>query len=149
MLFFVSFINAQEIIEQNEEFDPLTLNEPPVPLMNKSAIYEIISENGNYSEGNYYQNKFREIEKEGWKIQLISTKDFYEADSLKKMAEKYFPNETVESLYNSPYYKIRLGNCSKRSEAQKLLKAAIRREFYAAWIIPTKIKVKEKISINK
>ena len=149
LIFFISVLNAQEKAKQNEEFDPLTLNEPPILFMNEANIYEIISDNRDYSNKNLNEEIFREIEQDGWKIQLYSTKNFYEADSLKKLAIKYFPEEKVESLYNSPYYKIRLGNCAKRRDAERLQQTAVRRQFTNAWIIPTRIKIKEKISYNK
>jgi hypothetical protein len=140
---------GQEKITQNEEFDPFTLNEPPISFMHEAKIYEIISDSRDYSKSDYFLESYREIEQDGWKIQLYSTKNYYEADSLEKLAKQYFPDENVEKIFNAPYYKIRMGNCSRREEAEQLRQAAVRRQFNNAWIIPTRIKVKEKISINK
>ncbi len=148
-IFTVTFLNAQVIVEQNEDFDPLTLKEPPVSMMNTSDIYEIISDVHGYTYGNVSENEFREIEMQGWKIQLFSTKNFYKADSIKNLAVDQFPTEDVVSIFNSPYYKIRIGNCKDRNDAEQLLKNAKRRQFNSAWIIPSRIKVKEKISTNK
>lgn len=149
LIILIISLYGQEKIQQKEDFDPLTLNEPPISFMNEAKIYEIISDSRDYSNGDYLQETFHEIEQDGWKIQLFSTKNFYEADSLKKLAERYFPDENVESIFNAPYYKIRMGNCSKRDEAERLRQAAVRRQFNNAWIIPTRVKVREKISINK
>lgn len=148
-IFTVTFLRAQIVAEQNEDFDPMTLNEPPVSIMNTSDIYEIISDVHGYRYSNATENEFREIEIQGWKIQLFSTKNFYEADSIKNLATSQFPNEDVISIFNSPYYKIRVGNCKNRNNAEQLLQNAKDRQFNSAWIIPSRIKIKERITTNK
>jgi len=148
-IFSVTYLNAQVIAKQNEDFDPLTLNEPPVSILNTSDIYEIISDVHGYTYGSVSENEFREIKMQGWKIQLFSTKNFYEADSIKNLANDQFPNEEVLSIFNSPYYKIRIGNCKDRNNAEQLLQDAKNRQFNSAWIIPSRIKVKERITANK
>ncbi|MBN2279023.1 MAG: SPOR domain-containing protein [Candidatus Marinimicrobia bacterium] len=145
----LAFLNAQVLIRQNEDFDPATLNEPPVSMMNTSDIYEIISDVHGYTFGNLAGNEMRTMEMQGWKIQLYSTKNFYEADSIKNLADQAFPNEEVISVFNSPYYKIRMGNCKNRNEAEYLLEEAKRRQFHNAWIIPSRVMVEERTSINK
>ncbi len=144
-----TLLNAQVIAEQNEEFDPMTLNEPPISFMNITDIYEIISDIHDYSHGNGDQPGSRIIDKQGWKIQIISTKNFYEADSIQQRAKSLFPNEEVVSVFNSPYYKIRLGNCESRDEAERLLQSVKRKNLGSPWVIPSRIKVREKIYINK
>lgn len=148
LMILTSLLKAQIIAEQNEEFDPLTLNEPPISFLKEAKIYEIISENRDFSQAGFSETEVREIERDGWKIQLISTKNYYVADSLKKAAQKYFPEEEIVTIFNSPYYKIRLGNCNRRIDAENLHKQAIRHRFNNAWIIPTRIKVKEKTIIR-
>src|SRR6056297_336112 len=129
-----SLLNAQVIAEQNEEFDPMTLNEPPISFMNITDIYEIISDIHDYSHGNGDQQDTRIIDKQGWKIQIYSTKNFYEADSLQQRAKTLFPQKEVVSIFNSPYYKIRLGNCESRDEAEQLLRSVKRRNLGSPWI---------------
>ena len=149
LLCFVTGMNAQVMAEQNEDFDPMTLNEPPIAFMNRSDIYEIISDIHDFSYGAYATENVSEIEMQGWKIQVFSTKSFYEADSIKNITQTYFPNEEVVTVFNSPYYKIRLGNCKNRNDAEELLQAVKRRQYGSPWIIPSRIRVRENISTNK
>ena len=143
-----TLLNGQIIADQNEEFDPMTLNEPPISFMNITDIYEIISDIHDYSYSNG-DLQYRVIDKQGWKIQIYSTKNFYKADSIQQRTKSIFPDEEVVSIFNSPYYKIRLGNCESRDEAEQLLRSVKRRSLGSPWIIPSRIKVREKISINK
>ncbi len=136
---------AQEKPEQNEEFDPLTLNEPPLPFMDGSMIYEIITDIGDNSGEGYFQNNSLLVEKTGWKVQIFSSTDFYITDSIYNASIEIFHDIDVEKIFNSPYYKIRIGNCENRSNAELLLEKARNNRFNNAWIITTRIKVKESI----
>lgn len=139
------FVFAQDSIpEQNESFDPLELNEPFLPLMDGSMIYEIITDMDNYSRSNNVDS-IRIIEKMGWKVQVFSTDDFYKADTVYKELVEIFGDEEVEKLFNAPYYKIRVGNCALREEAEKLLSEVLDLGYRNAWIIRANIKVEEKV----
>ncbi len=145
-IFTTAALNGQIIATQNETFDPMTLNEPPLATMNQSDIYEIISDIHDYSYGKFSNNDYRITEMQGWKIQMHSTKNFYESDSIKQVVSTLFPQQEVVSVFNSPYYKIRLGNYQNRAVAEQTLRKARQQGFANSWIIPSRIKIKEKIS---
>jgi len=134
-----------QIARQNESFDPMDLNEPPLPFMDGTMIYEIITDiNKPTIMHDLGKDTLHVVEKMGWKVQVFSTSDFYEADTVYKQAKDSFEDEEVEKIFNSPYYKIRVGNCSTREEAENLLSKALELKYREAWIIRTRVKVKEK-----
>ena len=140
---------AQEpaaVVEQDESFDPLDLYEPSLPILDGSMIYEIITDIKEPSATDRLdRDSARVVEKMGWKVQIYSTTDFYQADTLfLKAVEDFIDQEPVKE-FNSPYYKIRVGNCSTREQAEELLDRAIELKYREAWIIRTPVKTEEKL----
>jgi len=132
-------------VPQDESFDPLDLYEPSLPILDGSMIYEIITDIQTPRERGLEQDSARVVEKMGWKVQLFSTTDFYEADSLYLKAVDDFIDQEVVKEFNSPYYKIRVGNCTTREAAEELLKRAANLNYRDAWIIRTPVKTEEKL----
>lgn len=129
---------------QDESFDPLKLNEPPMSIYNGALIYELFT---GLDEGTKTLDTSKVIVVDGYKVQLFSTEDFYLADSLYKMCVEIFGKGNVEKVFNSPYYKVRVGNCLTREEAEELLQMAVKAGFKDSWIIRTKVRVKERTRI--
>ena len=138
---------AQEpMAEQDESFDPLDLHEPSLPILDGSLIYEIITDIKEPSAGDRIGlDTLRVVEKMGWKVQLFSTTDFYLADTVYFQAIDDFIEQDVVKIFNSPYYKIRLGNCTTREEAEDLLNRALDLKYRDAWIIRTAVKTEERL----
>lgn len=135
----------EKTAKQNESFDPMDLNEPPLPFMDGTMIYEIITDiNKPVIVHDFSKDTLHVVEKMGWKVQVFSTSDFYEADTVYKQVQDSFVDEEVEKIFNSPYYKIRMGNCVTREEAENLLSKTLELKYREAWIIRTMVRVKEK-----
>lgn len=133
-------------VEMDESFNPLDLYEPSLPILDGSMIYEIITDIQEPSAADRIdRDSARVVEKMGWKVQLYSSTDFYQADTLFLKAVDDFIDQEVVKEFNSPYYKIRVGNCTTREEAEKLLERAIDLNYRDAWIIRTPVKTKEKL----
>lgn len=131
---------------QDESFDPLKLAEPSLPILDGSLIYEIITDIREPAPVDRLpRDTARVVEKMGWKVQLFSTVDFYEADSLYLKAVADFIDQEVLKVFNSPYYKIRVGNCPNRQAAERLLSRALDLQYRDAWIIRTPIRVEERL----
>jgi len=143
-------LGAQEpLVEQDESFDPLDLYEPSLPILDGSMIYEIITDikepSAEIQRERRDQDSTRTVEKMGWKVQIYSSTDFYQADTLfLKVLEDFIDQEVVKE-FNSPYYKIRVGNCNTREAAEALLERAIELKYREAWIIRTPVKTEEKL----
>ncbi|MCD6440705.1 MAG: hypothetical protein J7L86_02810 [Candidatus Marinimicrobia bacterium] len=141
----MSFLMAQErMADQDESFDPLNLHEPSLPILDGSMIYEIITDIKEPDE-RLCRDTVRIVEKTGWKVQLFSTTDFYKADTVYFQAVDDFIEEEVVKVFNSPNYKIRVGNCTTRESAEELLRRALDLKYRDAWIIRTSVKVKERL----
>jgi len=122
-----------------EDFDPETLNEYDVNVgiattSNTEAanIDQILSGNA--------QTLAPEVKEiPGYRVQLISTRDEEEARAIKRDALFTF-DENVYLTFDDPYYKVRVGDCSSRYQAEELQKEAVKKGFLDAWVVRTKIR---------
>jgi hypothetical protein len=71
---------------------------------------------------------------EGYRVQLLATREESEARRARDDARTYFP-ENSYLLYDNPYYKLRLGDCLTRTTADSLQQRAIAKGFAGAWIV--------------
>ena len=78
----------------------------------------------------------------GYRIQIAALEDQGKAMEIQKEAMLKF-TEDVYLIFDSPYYKIRVGNCVTRREAEELQKKAVRLGFLDAWIIRTMVEKRE------
>lgn len=139
-------------VEQDESFNPLDLYEPSLPILDGSMIYEIITDIKEPSANTQRErldqrerDSTQTVEKMGWKVQIFSSTDFYQADTLFLKAVEDFIDQEVVKVFNSPYYKIRVGNCNTREAAEILMDRALDLKYREAWIIRTPVKTEEKL----
>lgn len=72
----------------------------------------------------------------GYRVQICATSDEEKARAIKRKAMLRF-DERVYMVYDTPYYKVRVGDCRTRMEAEELKKKAIQKGFHDAWIVRT------------
>ncbi len=75
----------------------------------------------------------------GFRIQVLLTQDIDEAVRIRDSVESLLPEEWTYIVYDSPYYKVRLGNCEDRAAAGPLLKKISSFGFRSAWIVPDNV----------
>lgn len=145
----IGLLAQNGIAPQDESFDPAVLKEPPLPIMDNTLIYEIATDlqPPTVKPQNTPSDSAIYVEKMGWKIQVFSTSDYFLADSVYQKAQRKFENIAVEKVFNLPYYKIRVGNCVTREEAERLLSRALELNFPDAWVVRTQIRINAKTDI--
>ncbi len=121
---------------QNESFDPSVLKnyEPDWPILLNPIL-------GNTQIT--FQNdttKHERVEVEGYRLQVFATKSRQTADSLKTVLEKKL-EEQVYVKFEVPNYKVRVGNCEKRADAEALKSKLTRMGYPFAWIVRTRIEM--------
>ncbi len=78
----------------------------------------------------------------GWRVQICALADEAAARKMQQRAEDVF--EKYQSFkiylaYDSPYYKVRIGDFTSRTEADRLLKIANLKGFLDAWVVRTNV----------
>ncbi|MCR4438847.1 MAG: SPOR domain-containing protein [bacterium] len=75
---------------------------------------------------------------QGYRVQIISTPFEEVAREVRKEAVLKF-EEPVYMVFDAPYYKVRVGDCLSRFEAEELQQKAIEKGFGQAWVVRTMV----------
>lgn len=78
----------------------------------------------------------------GWRVQICALTDQVKAREVLKHAEDVFErydNYKVYFTYDSPYYKVRIGDFTSRYLADRLLELATQNNFPDAWVVKTNV----------
>lgn len=129
----------------NESFDPLILDDEDIKIReNKKVVAK--SDLGDSFITNIDENKNIESEEvNGYRVQICAVPDEELARETQREAILKF-NENIYFVYDSPYYKVRIGDCTTRFEADRLQKLAEEKGFHEAWVVRTKVKMNAKLN---
>ncbi|MBW6458215.1 MAG: SPOR domain-containing protein [FCB group bacterium] len=78
------------------------------------------------------------IETSGFRVQLISTQDINEALKVRTQADSLY-NLPVYIDFESPNYKVRIGNYATNDEALMAQRRMQNQGFKFAWVVPSKV----------
>jgi hypothetical protein len=144
----------------NEDFDPLILRDDKIDAaklkaesrsvveerdkirVNSVSEHLVLSEDVSRSRADSIRNAVSGEMVPGWRIQVCALASETKAREILLQAEDVF--ETFENLkvyftYDSPYYKVRLGDCTSRYQADRLLQIAMENNFIDAWVVKTNV----------
>ena len=78
---------------------------------------------------------------DGFRIQLFATKDIESATVAKKEAQFVFADDSLNIYveFDSPYYKLRLGDFQDRDKAEQFREIAREKGYSSSWIVKTKV----------
>jgi hypothetical protein len=79
---------------------------------------------------------------EGFRVQVFASDQKEKADSMKIVLENII-QEPVFVTFEVPHYKVRLGNCINRVDAERLQKRLNEIGYRNAWIIRTRIETQK------
>lgn len=150
----------------NEDFDPLSLPEEKIDFRRIKLPKKEINENkeeDNKVELSKFSSQKSHIESTenstltegigtdtlltktperevawGWRVQICALTDEGQARNVYMSALLKF-DEHVYLTYDSPYYKVRIGDCLSRYEADELQRLASEKGFDDAWVVRTKV----------
>lgn len=78
----------------------------------------------------------------GFRILVVNTNDRKKAMDVKSTLMRDFPEHKTYLIYQSPYFKIQIGNFRKREEAESLRKQVTRLYPTGVIVIPSTIEVR-------
>jgi hypothetical protein len=78
----------------------------------------------------------------GYRILVVNTNDRKKAMDVKSTLMRDFPDHKTYLIYQSPYFKIQIGNFRKREEAESLRKQVTRIYPTGVIVIPSTIEVR-------
>jgi len=75
----------------------------------------------------------------GYKVQVYSTTDLDDAMRKREALSLLLDSATVDMVFNAPYYKLRIGNCIAKSDADTLKASLQSKGIMDAWIVRDKV----------
>lgn len=125
----------------NEFFDPLILDEDELKWT-KTISIESKSDQINSVLSRTDANEQVSEVITGYRVQICAVSDEEKARQIQRDAILKFVSDEVYLIYDTPYYKVRVGNCTTRLEADQLQQLAAQNGFDDAWVVRTKVKPK-------
>lgn len=122
--------------KMREDFDPLSLNDDDIKIEEPEANYSTFEED--YVE---LEQTLTDTIGVGYRVQLIQTSDPEEAKDVQKDAILRFDYD-VYRVFDPPFYKVRIGDFINWSDAEQVQKLAIQKGYREAWVIRTKVNLK-------
>lgn len=75
----------------------------------------------------------------GFRVQVLTTQTLGKAIQVKAEADSLLPNYNVYIVYDSPYYKVRIGDFRARYEANQAVPYIAGHGFPNAWLVPDNV----------
>ncbi len=75
----------------------------------------------------------------GFRVQVMFSNSIDEASKVKSDVAILFPVDMVYMLYDSPYYKVRVGDYQERNSAAHALKILLDKGYVQSWIVPDRV----------
>ncbi len=131
---------TQESRDYDESFDPLQLKEPETMLFHEESQHEVARKIASDTASIAISEEETEEQRTGYRVQLVLTPNYQEVDSLYSKVQQMFEGEAQPYLvYDSPNYKIQIGDYKSRGEAEKFKELAQKRGFRFSWVVPSTI----------
>jgi hypothetical protein len=84
---------------------------------------------------------------QGYRIQIFSSSNIDDANAAKKGAEAKFPNDSVYIVFDTPVYKVRVGDFVNRYDASQRLPEFVDKGYRDAWIVPDQIEQRKIVRV--
>ncbi|MCK5381715.1 MAG: SPOR domain-containing protein [Candidatus Latescibacteria bacterium] len=146
--------------EQYEHFDPMSLDDDDISLSDIMGTEsspnrkpEEVSEKGKENPDERAEaadpSDSAEVgtvemeEASGWRVQIFATEKFEAAQQVKEEALEVF-DVPVYVPFETPYYKVRIGNCRTLAQVEELVRTAKQKGYRTAFRARTKILVEKR-----
>lgn len=75
----------------------------------------------------------------GFRVQILTTQNLSDAIGVKAKADSLLPGYNIYIVYDSPYYKVRVGDFRARYEANQAVPFISSHGFPSAWLVPDNV----------
>jgi len=134
-------IPKTEIYKYDESFDPLTLDDDDIIIAGDENIQ--IIDNSVTNPNTVVPTVVKEIN--GFRVQILATKNIETASLFEQEASERFNNLDHKTylIFEAPLYKLRVGDCRKRPQAEEIRDMALQYGYRESFIVKSKIQVEE------
>jgi hypothetical protein len=125
----------------DESFDPLSLEDDDILI--EGDTQSPVIDNTETKSDSGEEIKLKEIT--GFRVQIFATKDIETASLFELEASERFGHldHKIYLIFEAPLYKIRVGDCKDRMQAEELRDLATQYGYRESFIVKSKIQVQE------
>ena len=76
---------------------------------------------------------------QGYRVQIFATSGYDDVTKMKETVESQFPDEWFYVVYDTPTYKLRVGNFLERYEADRFVRLITEKGYKEAWVVPERV----------
>lgn len=141
----LSGLNGVERAEMHADFTPAEYKRDSNPVYSlpevdpKADIPELFNRNYAFSEQVKADSTMQEIN--GFRIQIFRTEDLEEAKRRESIYITSYGEENVTLIFETPFYKIRVGRFRDKEEAEEFQQTLKWRGISGTIIVPDRVKV--------
>jgi hypothetical protein len=134
-------IPLQDTYQYDESFDPLNLTDDDIIIAGNDNTQSV--ENSGNNPDAALNIEQREIN--GFRVQILATKNIETASLFEQEASERFTHLDHKTylIFEAPLYKIRVGDCKDRTQAEELRDLAMQYGYRESFIVKSKIQIKE------
>ena len=125
----------------NEFFEPLILNDEDLKIKKTISVDSKSDRLDDVLSQSDSEQQTPEVVA-GFRVQICAVSEEEKARQVQRDAILKFVDEEIYLIYEAPYYKVRVGNCATRLDADQLQQLAVQKGFDDAWVVRTKIKLR-------
>jgi hypothetical protein len=131
----------QDTYQYDESFDPLSLDDDDILIAGDNNAQVIDNNNINPDTENIIALK----EITGFRVQILATKNIETASLFEQEASERFGHLDHKTylIFEAPLYKIRIGDCKERTQAEELRDLAMQYGYRESFIVKSKIQIQE------
>ena len=124
----------------DESFDPNSLNDDDIVVHKFDAI-SVDNDNISGSASSQQEVVYKDVK--GFRVQIIATKSIETATLSEQEAKDLFENmnHKIYLIFDAPLYKLRVGDVTRRDEAEEIRDVAKDYGYREAFIVPTKVNI--------
>jgi hypothetical protein len=128
-------------VAQDESFDPLSMREDDLIKLPESRLKVSTGTSEKGAAGSGAGRTLREAA--GFRVQLIATESEMQARQTEQEALLDF-QQSVYLSFDPPNYKVRVGDCITRADANALLNKATSIGYGDSWVVQCRVKVTDR-----
>jgi hypothetical protein len=134
-------IPVQDVYQYDESFDPLSLEDDDILIAGDDSTPTVDNTENNPNPEEIVTTK----EITGFRVQILATKNIETASLFEQEASERFGHLDHKTylIFEAPLYKIRVGDCKERIEAEELRDLAMQYGYRESFIVKSKIQVTE------
>jgi hypothetical protein len=125
----------------DESFDPLTLNDDDIRISADGSALEAENADGQGAAEKSEEQDAAKLQRSGFRVQIAATSSLEKATLVQQEVAARFADKNLKAylIFETPLYKVRVGNAVDRDEANSIRDFMRENGYKDSFVVPSKI----------